>query len=378
MSEVQEIQESFYQPGDWTPEEKAEFGQLADIHRKRGMNSPVVDLSKEYNAAASYTSNIGEAFFPTLGGTEEAVQPMFKHIVNLPILSKMSYPDLLDELPPEEEMGELEKLIEELELHPELTPPLPHGQQEHDLTNLRHYKNFVIVSGTRFYCDLKQFHRVMCIYLLTLKGPVLFISGAAASGADDLIIRWCKKFGYPCLQMPADWDTHGKSAGFQRNWEMNKLATALLSFWDEKSRGTAHMVEIAADKGIPTKVIKIETPSRERWYAMLRKREAQDAMEAEKRLAEHTGEDTSTQPEVEVPMSESLRERIKSYPDAEFFQQRGDQSEDDVLERLHNGENVEGVDVSFSEPIASAAAEEDDDEVPDASLAIQEINEDEE
>ena len=51
--------------------------------------------------------------------------------------------------------------------------------------------------------------------------------------------------------MPANWDLYGKSAGFRRNIEMADYAIAdnsrgiLLAFWDGKSKGTKHMIDIA-------------------------------------------------------------------------------------------------------------------------------------
>ena len=40
-------------------------------------------------------------------------------------------------------------------------------------------------------------------------------------------------------------------AGFLRNNDMLSIATHLIAFWDRKSNGTKHMIEIAQMKGIP-------------------------------------------------------------------------------------------------------------------------------
>ena len=40
-------------------------------------------------------------------------------------------------------------------------------------------------------------------------------------------------------------------AGFLRNEDMLSIATHLIAFWDGKSNGTKHMIEIAQKKGIP-------------------------------------------------------------------------------------------------------------------------------
>lgn len=40
-----------------------------------------------------------------------------------------------------------------------------------------------------------------------------------------------------------------------RNREMLKTADALVAFWDGRSRGTKHMIDIAKEAGIPVRVV---------------------------------------------------------------------------------------------------------------------------
>jgi hypothetical protein len=132
--------------------------------------------------------------------------------------------------------------------------------QEKQSTNPKDYKVRIIVAGTRKWKDKKLFHEIIVDYLERFSEPVLFISGAANSGADRFIIDWCKKYNYPCLEMPADWDTHGKSAGYVRNTEMAEIGTHLVCFWDTVSRGTAHMRTVSSEKhlNIMTVLVKVE------------------------------------------------------------------------------------------------------------------------
>jgi hypothetical protein len=127
--------------------------------------------------------------------------------------------------------------------------------QELQSLNLRDYTNRIIVAGTRGYNDRLYFHNTMIEYLDRFNSPVIFISGAAASGADRLIIEWCAKFNYPCMQFPADWDL-GKGAGFIRNEEMADVATHLLAFYNGSSPGTHHMINVAQEHGLQIRVIK--------------------------------------------------------------------------------------------------------------------------
>ncbi len=72
--------------------------------------------------------------------------------------------------------------------------------------------------------------------------PITIISGRA-KGADRLGERFAQEHNIPIQRFLADWDTHGKKAGFLRNLEMAKAADILIAFWDGKSRGTQHMME---------------------------------------------------------------------------------------------------------------------------------------
>lgn len=100
-------------------------------------------------------------------------------------------------------------------------------------------------------------------YLRTyhLDHRVVFFSGLARSGADDLIVRWCARYPYRVYGFPADWEQYGKRAGFLRNCEMAEHATDLLAFWDGRSRGTRHMIEHAKKKGLAIKVIVYTKPN---------------------------------------------------------------------------------------------------------------------
>jgi len=54
-----------------------------------------------------------------------------------------------------------------------------------------------------------------------------------------------KKIFYP------DWDKYGKSAGFRRNKLIIDEADKILAFWDGKSKGTKHSIDLAIEAGKP-------------------------------------------------------------------------------------------------------------------------------
>lgn len=111
----------------------------------------------------------------------------------------------------------------------------------------------VIIAGSRTFTDY-EFLKRKCDIVLVNKEDIEIVSGAAR-GADKLGEQYAKERNYLLKHFPADWDTHGKGAGFKRNNEMALYADALIAFWDGKSHGTKHMIEVAENICLPVRVI---------------------------------------------------------------------------------------------------------------------------
>jgi len=86
--------------------------------------------------------------------------------------------------------------------------------------------------------------------------PSVVISGTAR-GADTFGERWAGENDVPVERFPADWNTHGKSAGYIRNSEMAQKAEALVALWDGSSKGTMHMINLATKAGLKVHVYNI-------------------------------------------------------------------------------------------------------------------------
>lgn len=98
----------------------------------------------------------------------------------------------------------------------------------------------LIVAGGRDFTDHE--HMLKSLMSLDIPHDVELVSGMAR-GADITAFHIWKHLNLTIHEMPADWTTHGRSAGYIRNTEMAQLADALVAFWDGKSRGTAHMIQ---------------------------------------------------------------------------------------------------------------------------------------
>jgi predicted Rossmann fold nucleotide-binding protein DprA/Smf involved in DNA uptake len=112
----------------------------------------------------------------------------------------------------------------------------------------------VIIAGGRDF-DNYPLLKVKCDKILEGRKMVEVISGMAR-GADMLGIQYADEYGFNVISKPANWDEYGKSAGYRRNREMAAMADACIVFWDGKSRGTMHMIELAKENNLPLRVIR--------------------------------------------------------------------------------------------------------------------------
>lgn len=115
----------------------------------------------------------------------------------------------------------------------------------------------VIIAGSRKFEDYDVLQSTMDYYL-SQKDPseVIIISGHA-KGADSLGERYAQERGFPVELFPAEWDLHGKSAGFIRNTKMAEVADALVAFrvTGLACNGTNHMIREAQRLGLVIKII---------------------------------------------------------------------------------------------------------------------------
>ena len=111
----------------------------------------------------------------------------------------------------------------------------------------------VIIAGSRDFNDYDLLC-VKCDYLFQNKKPTAILCGKAR-GADTLGERYAKEHDIPVNYYPAEWGRYGKSAGYIRNEQMAMNADALIAFWDGKSRGTKHMIDLAGKYHLTKRVI---------------------------------------------------------------------------------------------------------------------------
>lgn len=82
------------------------------------------------------------------------------------------------------------------------------------------------------------------------------------SGRARGIDRWASTYAtrnrIPCRPFYAQWHMHGQVAGMVRNQAMADYADALIAVWDNRSRGTADMIDRARKQGLKVYVYDAE------------------------------------------------------------------------------------------------------------------------
>ena len=115
----------------------------------------------------------------------------------------------------------------------------------------------VIICGGRDYkgsfTDLARLSYILCEY------HVSEVVSGTCKGADLFGEKVAKSLKLSISKFPADWEAHGKSAGFIRNKEMLDFLSHSAEdfvFALPGGRGTQNMIDIAKKAGFPVLTLK--------------------------------------------------------------------------------------------------------------------------
>ena len=121
----------------------------------------------------------------------------------------------------------------------------------------------VIIAGSRDFndYDLLKKSAIDIFNKKTMLPDLSRIVSGGARGADTLGERFANEMGLEITRFIPDWDGLGKRAGYVRNAEMAKYSVEdyndgmLIAFWDGKSRGTKHMIDLANKHGLEVHIV---------------------------------------------------------------------------------------------------------------------------
>ena len=112
----------------------------------------------------------------------------------------------------------------------------------------------IIIAGGRDYKIEKSTIDTVDRHIKGVENKVKFVTGTA-KGADQ-IPYFYEKLGFPIKEFPADWKRYGRSAGYKRNEEMAIYSDMLIAFWDDKSKGTKNMIDLAKKYGLKIVIVR--------------------------------------------------------------------------------------------------------------------------
>lgn len=105
----------------------------------------------------------------------------------------------------------------------------------------------VAIVGSRRYAAPEAVTRF--VEGLKRKHPRAVVVSGAAAGVDRHAARIAWGNCLAVEEFPADWERHGRRAGFLRNVAMIDTVDYVVAFWDHFSRGTAHSICVANEQG---------------------------------------------------------------------------------------------------------------------------------
>jgi len=114
----------------------------------------------------------------------------------------------------------------------------------------RDFDDYELVArtiGTHFYYMINYIHS-------GIDNDNEIISGGAR-GADKVGKQYALNCGLIYIEFPAEWNKHGKSAGFIRNQQIVNACDVVLAFWDGKSKGTENTIALAKKAKKPTFIV---------------------------------------------------------------------------------------------------------------------------
>lgn len=120
----------------------------------------------------------------------------------------------------------------------------------------------ILITGSRTWEDPDVIAKALYDYIRETGSPkeeTVIVHGACPKGADAMADQIAKDWEANIEAHPADWNTHGRSAGFKRNQHMVDLgADVLLAFIHNNSKGATHTVNLAEKAGIPVRIFREE------------------------------------------------------------------------------------------------------------------------
>ncbi len=115
---------------------------------------------------------------------------------------------------------------------------------------LNHTCKVIGIIGTRRRNSLRDFDKTKIVFDRIYKDGDLICSGGCPQGGDKFAEMLAKNYGIPILIFHADWNKHGKAAGFIRNGLIAKASDVLIAVVaGDRKGGTEDTIRKFGTKG---------------------------------------------------------------------------------------------------------------------------------
>jgi len=114
----------------------------------------------------------------------------------------------------------------------------------------------LIIAGSRTLSSDSLVHAAITLHNIN-QGEIEEVVSGCAKGIDTSGAEYAANVGKIVKSMPADWNKHGRSAGYIRNSEMANYGDALLAIWDGHSKGTQNMISEMEKLGKPVYIMEV-------------------------------------------------------------------------------------------------------------------------
>jgi len=113
------------------------------------------------------------------------------------------------------------------------------------------------VVGSRTFLNRNTVFCILLEYHKHYGDNLTIVSGGCPRGPDRFAEEFAELYDIPTEIYPANWNEHGRAAGFIRNSDIVNACDEVIAFWDRKSNGTKDTINKA--KKLNKEVIIVDT-----------------------------------------------------------------------------------------------------------------------
>ena len=125
------------------------------------------------------------------------------------------------------------------------------------------------VVGSRTFTDRNTVFVILNEYYKVFGDELSFVSGGCPQGPDRYAEEFAELYNIPILILPANWNEHGRAAGFIRNSDIVNECEEVVAFWDRKSNGTRDTINKAHKQNKEVIIIDTDLTFTEKFVKLL-------------------------------------------------------------------------------------------------------------